>query len=62
MAKENPDPDEIERKEAAVLSAREAMTIISPTTGSGLVPDRGTAPPEDRSEHLESDDSASSQT
>jgi hypothetical protein len=56
MAEKNPDSDETEHKEAAVLPAREAMTIISSTPGEESVTS------EDRSEHFDSDDPASSQT
>jgi hypothetical protein len=56
MAEKNSDQGETEHKEAAVLPAREAMTILSSTSGEESVTS------EDRSEPFESDDSAPSQT
>jgi hypothetical protein len=86
MAKKNRNREDIERKEPTVLPAREAMSIISPATSTGFVPDLSAVPDaeeaartaatdaqasgsgeesvtaEDRDEHFESHDSASSQT
>jgi hypothetical protein len=91
MSKKKPDRDRIEHKEPAVLPAREALTLISPTPGSssGFLPDLGSfgAPTPDaadqhsaatdaqgdasghenvtsdgRNDHIESSDSASSET
>jgi hypothetical protein len=55
MAEKNSDPDEIEPREAAVLPAREAMTLIS-QTGDDSHSDPSVTPG-GPSEHVESDDS-----
>jgi hypothetical protein len=75
--KEKRDRDKQPEGEAAVLPAREAMSLISPVPGHGFMPDLSSLPDseasgsasgeesvtsEDRSEHFESRDSASSQT
>jgi hypothetical protein len=65
MAEKNPDPDETEPREAAVLPAREAMSLISPSTGGELLPEPSSVPLEEEAtseDRSENDDSASSQT
>jgi hypothetical protein len=65
MDKKKADPDEAEPMEATVLPAREAMSLISPSTGGELLPDPSSVPTEDGAtseDRSESDDSASSQT
>jgi hypothetical protein len=44
MDEKNPDPDELEPKEAAVLPAREAMTLISQLMGEGSHSDPSVTP------------------
>jgi hypothetical protein len=71
------EPAPESEQEAAVLPAREAMSLISPGPASGFVPDLDALPTmdaaaagsaeenvtsEDRSEHFENRDSASSET
>jgi hypothetical protein len=56
MAEKNPDRDELEPMEAAVLPAREAMTLISQSTGDGSQSDPSVTPG-GPGEHVESDDS-----
>jgi hypothetical protein len=56
VGKDERDHDEQPEGEATVLSEREAMSLISPDHGEEGVTS------EDRSEHFESHDSASSQT
>ena len=56
MAEKNPEPEEIEPMEATVLPAREAMTLISPSTGDVLSDPSAT--PDDPGEQVESDDTA----
>jgi hypothetical protein len=65
MAEKNPDPDETEPMEATVLPAREAMSLISPSTGGELLAEPSSVPLEEDAtseDRSESDDSASSQT
>jgi hypothetical protein len=65
MDKKEPDRDPAEPMEATVLPAREAMSLISPSTGGELLPDPSSVPTEDGAtseDRSESDDSASSQT
>ena len=65
MAEKKRDPDETEPMEAAVLPAREAMSLISPSTAGELLPDPSSVPIEEDAtseDRSESDDPASSQT
>ena len=77
MGQEEDKREEEVDAEAAVLPAREAMSLISPNPGTGFIPDLDAFPStdaagaasteesvtsEDRSEHYENRDSASSET
>ena len=77
MSKEEHEPPEEEEAEATVLPAREAMSLIVPDPAAGFMPDLDSLPTadaagsasgeeavssEDRHEHFEDSDSASSQT
>ncbi|MGH3081874.1 MAG: hypothetical protein ACRDNH_12210 [Gaiellaceae bacterium] len=63
MAKKDPDRDETEPMEAVVLSAREAMTLISQSTGDDLPPDpsSGSSDAQPAEESATSDDVDGSQ-